>query len=102
MTIQLPLAALDATAGGRDGLFGGLRERVGLHGDGPAQFTTAEHLDQRGLADEALRVERTGIDIGEAAGLEGVEVQRLVLHAERVGEALELRHPHVQRHLPPG
>jgi hypothetical protein len=72
---------------------------VGLHGDGPAQFTTAEHLDQRGLADEALRVERTGIDIGEAAGLEGVEVQRLVLHAERVGEALELRHPHVQRHL---
>ena len=38
-------------------------------------------------------------DLVEAALLEGVEVDALVLDPERVVEALELRQPHVQRHL---
>ena len=40
-----------------------------------------------------------GRDLVEAGRLEDVEVDGLVLDAERVVEALQLRDPHVQRHL---
>jgi len=55
---------------------------------------------ERPLADQAACVEVGGGDVVETGGIEGVQVDRLVLDPERVGEALQLRDPHVQRHLP--
>jgi hypothetical protein len=46
-----------------------------------------------------LGVECLGCDLFEAAFLHGVEVDRLILHAERILEPLELRYPLVQWHL---
>ena len=78
---------LDSTARGDDGGLRGGREGVGLHRDGPGDLAPAEDLDQRALADEALGQQRLGIGDVETGGLEGVEVEGLVLDPERVVEA---------------
>src|SRR5712691_1775431 len=81
---------------------GGGRERVRGHPQGHAELAGAEHLDQlalagRALGDQVLRghVAALGEQLGQPAG-----VHHLVGGAEaRVREALQLRHPAVQRHL---
>src|SRR4051812_49234118 len=90
---------LNRTARSDDGCLGRLRERVGLHLHGAGDGTAPEDLDERALVGEAELVQRLGRDGVEAAGLEHVEVERLVLDAERVVEALELRDPHVEGKL---
>src|SRR5262249_26469822 len=90
---------LGGAAGGGDGGFGALGERVRLHGDRAGQLAAAEDLDQRALVHETVLVQRFRRDLVQTALLERVEVDGLVLDAERVVEALQLRQPHVQRHL---
>src|SRR5699024_2162583 len=67
-----------------------------------AHLAGTEHLDglvlaHRTLGDELL--DRDGAALGEQL-LQGLQVHDLVLDAERVGEAAQLRQPHVQRDLP--
>src|SRR6478735_4755295 len=90
---------LDTTAGGGDGCLRGLRERVGLHGDGAGDLTPAQHLHEGTLVGEPLAVQHLGIDGVQAGGLEHVEVQGLVLDPEGVVEATELRDPHGEGQL---
>src|SRR3954468_23189418 len=88
-------------AGSGDLLPGGRREGVRLDLQRDRQVAVAEHLHRVPAPD------RTGLDQGvdvdspavrEQLGQLG-EVDDLVLGAEGVREALELRDPHVQRHL---
>src|SRR4051794_1919225 len=89
------------SAGGGDLLPGGRREGVRLDLQRDRQVAVAEHLhrvpapDRPGL-DQGLDVDAPAVreQFGELG-----EVDDLVFGAERVREALELRDPHVQRHL---
>src|SRR4051794_39864531 len=90
------------TAGGGDRRLGGLGDGVGVDGDRRGQLATGEHLDVLALAGEAVLDEHLRVD--GAAGVtgelgDGVEVDRLVLDAERVVEALQLGDPLLERHL---
>ena len=66
-------------------------------------LATGEHLDIGALADEAVGDEDVERDIGIAQLLdevaEGVQVDRLVLDAERVVEPLQFRHALLEWHL---
>src|SRR3954451_16272720 len=87
--------------GGRDLLAGRVGERVGGDVELHRQFTVAEDLEPLALADGA------GVDqLGDTDGatlreqlLQLGHVDDLVLDPEAVLEALELRQPHVDRHL---
>src|SRR5690349_8223823 len=90
---------LHGTAGRRDGSLGRLREGVRLDRDLAGQLASPEDLDQRSLVGEPLALEGGRADLVEAALLDRVEVDGLVLDAEGVVEALQLGEAHVQRHL---
>src|SRR5206468_3976172 len=65
------------------------------------QLSVAEHFDQRVLAYRTGRHQLVDTDIaalGEQL-VDVADVDDLVLRAEPVAEALELRQPHVDRHL---
>src|SRR4051794_19730963 len=64
-------------------------------------FTGAEDLDELPAAYGALRGQDVRVDLSTVREQAGqlVQVDHLVLGAERVLEALELGHPHVERHL---
>src|SRR3954452_9496624 len=90
-----------ASAGGGDLLLGRGGERVRAHLHGHRDVSRPEHLDRRAVADGALGDQVLDAD-GPALGEEradAVEVDHLELDLERVLEALQLRQPHVQRHL---
>src|SRR5690606_24481161 len=93
---------LDGPARSHDLLLGRTRDLVDrdreLHGD----VTVSENLDLLVLANGTLGDEVTDRDV-TALGVqlgELLQVHDLVLDAERVLEAAELRGAHVQRHLP--
>src|SRR5690349_19915721 len=76
-------------------------DRVRRDLDGTRKFALAQHLDQLTGTHRAGPYEVVDVDpaaLGEQLG-DLAEVDHLVLGAEPVGEALELRHPHVQGHL---
>src|SRR6478609_1040847 len=88
-------------AGRLDLLLGRAGELVDRHVDLDVDLAGAEHLDGPAVADRALRHEVVDGHVA-AVGVErreAVEVDDLVLDAERVGEPAQLRQPHVQRHL---
>src|SRR3546814_12170970 len=87
------------TACSGDGGLGRLREGLGLHGDGAGDLATAQHLDERTLVREATTVQHLGRHLVETGLLDHVEVDALVLHAEREVEARQLLDPHVERHV---
>src|SRR5256885_15145813 len=79
----------------------GVGESVRAHLEGDADVARAQHLDRQvrthGPArDQLVRSDRAarGKQLGEPAG-----VDHLVLSAVAVVEALQLRQPHVDRHL---
>src|SRR3569833_83004 len=84
-------------------LLGGAGEAVGGHVELDAvDVTVAEHLDELALADEPRRGELFVADLAtvrEDAG-DVAHVHRLVLGAEAVLEATQLREPHEDGHLP--
>src|SRR5438270_11684969 len=92
----------DRTAGPLDLRRGRGRERVRGHPQGHVDLAGAEYLDQLALAGRALgdlvlrsHVAALGEQLGQPAG-----VHHLVAGAEtRVGEALQLWYPALQRHL---
>src|SRR3954453_423980 len=91
---------LDAAAGRLDRLTGRAGERVGLDGEALRQLAAAEDLHQPALGHEAPGPQGRRVDL--AAGVEGLErfeVHDVVLHPERVVEALRLRRATVQRRL---
>ena len=67
-----------------------------------AEVAVAEHLHGLALADGALGDQVLDADRAAVREqlAEPVQVDDLVLHAERVLEAAQLGQPHVQRHLP--
>ena len=92
---------LGGPAGGLDLLHGGRGEGVRLHLHGRGDLPRAQHLDGLTATDEALGHERVHGDLtalGEVRG-ELVQVHDLVLRAERVLEAAELRQTHLQGQL---
>ena len=68
--------------------------------DLPGELASPQDLDQRTLVRESLPVQVLGRDLVEVGRLDHVQVDGLVLDPEGVLEALELGHPHVERHLP--
>ena len=65
-----------------------------------ADLAPAEHLDERALVGQAAAVERPrAMTSVRPVSSMHVEVDALVLDPERVVEALQLRHPLLQRHL---
>src|SRR3954449_11121362 len=94
---------LDSTARRRDGCLGGLGEAVSADAQGARQLAPTEHLDEGALVGEAVLVQQGRGDLVHAVGLgdgrEDIEVDGLVLDAERVVEALQLRDPLLDRHL---
>jgi hypothetical protein len=72
---------------------------VHLHAHRALDAAAAEHLHERALVGDAAGHEGRGIDLGDAEGVDRVEVDRLVLDAEGIGEALELRDALLERHL---
>src|SRR5659263_78402 len=91
----------DTAAGGLDLLLRGIRPGVSLDVEPHGHVARAEHLHQVALAHGAL-LDEVGYlhaaTLGEQLG-ELVEVDHLVLDAERVLEPAQLRQPHVQWHL---
>src|SRR4029079_4952149 len=91
----------DGAAGSGDLVLGAGRERVRADLQLHAGLARAEDLDELTLADGALG--HQGLD-GDLAAVreqlgQPVQVDHLVLGAERVLEAPQLRQPHVQGHL---
>src|SRR3954463_1383035 len=77
-------------------------EAVRLDLEGDAHVARAEDLHELPTTYGALRGQHVRVDlatVGEEGG-ELVQVDDLVLGPERVAEALELRNPHVEGHLP--
>src|SRR5829696_7231814 len=77
------------------------RERVGGHLYGHRDVTVAQDLDRLTRpdgtsSDQVLDADRAAL--GEQLAEQG-QVDHLILHAERVLETAQLRHPHMQRHL---
>src|SRR5689334_17639620 len=95
------LQLVDGAARGRDLLDGAPRETVCADGQRDGERALAEHLERLLGPHGACRGDLLRADLA-AVGEEPPEVadvDDLVLHAEAVAEALELRQPHVQRHL---
>src|SRR6478609_8975729 len=92
----------DASAGSHDRVLRGRRVGVDRDGDLDRELAGAEHLDGLALADRALRHEVGDRHVAtvRVQRRELVQVDHLVLDAERVLEAAQLREAHVQRHLP--
>src|SRR6476661_514096 len=90
----------DRAAGGLDLLLGGGRELVRLDLDLDGDLARAEHLHREAVADGTL-----GDEVGDGhlttlreEQLQAIQVDDLVLRAERVLEATQLRKAHVHRH----
>jgi hypothetical protein len=64
---------------------------------GPCAAT--KHLDHGALVRDALVDHDLRVYCGDVERIDGVQVDRVVLHAERVVEALQLRHALLERHL---
>src|SRR3954471_15479742 len=101
MTALRLLELSGTTAGGVDFLPGRAGELVRLDLKGDADLALTEDLDQLVAAYGALGGQHVRVDLATVREQrdELVEVDDLVLGAERVLEALELGHPHVERHL---
>src|SRR5699024_1716889 len=92
----------DGTASSLDLLLGGRRPGVDRDIDLDGDLAGAEHLDELARAHRALVHEvghRDGATLREQRA-QLVEVDDLVLRAERVREPAQLREAHVERHLP--
>src|SRR3954453_5964867 len=89
-------------AGGDDRVLRGRRVGVDRDRDLDRELTGAEHLDGLALADRTLRhqVGDSHVATVRVQRRELVQVDHLVLDAERVLEATQLREAHVHRHLP--
>jgi hypothetical protein len=59
---------------------------VGLHGDGRTELTTAQDLDERTLGHKTASKQAFRSDLGETRLGDRVQVDRLVLDPEGVGE----------------
>ena len=83
--------------------FSRLRHRVGVHVDLGRDLAAGEDLDVGALADDAVGHQHVDRDVGIAELLdevaERVQVDRLVLDAERVVEPLQLRDALLEWHL---
>src|SRR5690606_9399413 len=92
----------DGATGRGDLLLGGAGELVRADLDRDGDLSLAENLDQLVLADRAGSDELVLADLAALREQFGdrPDVHDLVFGAERVGEALELGQPHVDRHLP--
>src|SRR3954470_9931202 len=89
----------DATARGRDGRLGRLRNGVRGDVDLAGQRAKPEDLDEVALAQQAALDEDVGGDLADAELGDRVQVDGGVLDAERVVEALQFRDTLLERHL---
>ena len=76
-----------------DGRLGRLGEGVGLDPQGPGQLAAAQDLDQVPLVGQARRHQGGDVRGVPLDGAQGADVDRGVLHPERVLEAAELGDP---------
>jgi len=72
---------------------------MGLDVDGSADFAAPKNLHERALGHEALGQQLVRRDVSAIEVVERVEIDRLVLDAERVVEAAQFRDPLVEGHL---